>query len=85
MIKKTGQDVGKAAKDSFPLEEAKPRGLYTILAGTDPVAVDACAVELARWNNRKLSGKNIPHIAAAYRKGLGELNLEKLIVLKLEC
>jgi len=49
------------------------------------VAVDACAVELARWNNRKLSGKDIPHIAAAYRKGLGEIDLEKLTVLKLEC
>jgi hypothetical protein len=49
------------------------------------MAVDACAVELARWNNRKLSGKDIPHIAAAYRKGLGEIDLEKLTVLKLEC
>jgi hypothetical protein len=42
-------------------------------------------VELARWNNRKLSGKDIPHVATAYRKGLGEIDLEKLTVLKLEC
>lgn len=49
------------------------------------MAVDACDVELARWNNRRLSGKDIPYIAAAYRKGLGEIDLEKLTVLKLEC
>jgi hypothetical protein len=34
---------------------------------------------------RQLSGKDIPLIAAAYRKGLGEIDLEKLTVLKLEC
>jgi len=72
-------------KSFFSPGRSKTQGLDTILAGTDPVAVDACAVELARWNNRKLSGKNIPHIAVAYRKGLGEIDLEKLTVLKLEC
>ncbi len=45
------------------------------------MAVDACAVELARWNNRKLWGKDIPHIAAAYRKGLGEIDRAVIKVL----
>jgi hypothetical protein len=32
-----------------------------------------------------IEGKDILHIAAAYRKGLGEIDREKLTVLKLEC
>jgi hypothetical protein len=45
------------------------------------MAVDACDVELARWNNRRLSGKDIPYIAAAYRKGLGEIDRAEIRVL----
>jgi uncharacterized protein (DUF362 family) len=54
----------------------------TIIAGTDPVAVDALGVTLADWYNQKFTGSQVKHIAAAHRMGLGTMNLEDVAVLK---
>jgi len=45
----------------------------TIIAGTDPVAVDAVGVSLASWYNQPFTADRIPHIAAAHRMGLGAM------------
>ena len=58
--------------------------LNTIVAGADPVAVDAYAVTLSRWNNRGYAPKDVKHIAAASAMQLGEMNLDKLNIKKIE-
>jgi uncharacterized protein (DUF362 family) len=50
----------------------------TIIAGTDPVAVDALGVTLADWYGQQFSPAQVKHIAAAHAMGLGTMNLHDL-------
>ncbi len=52
--------------------------LDTIVIGTDPVAVDSYTVDLTKWYNKPFLGKNVKHIALAYKLGLGEIDVTKL-------
>lgn len=54
----------------------------TIIAGTDPVAVDAIGVSLANWYNQTFDAARIPHIVAAHRMGLGTMLVDEISVLK---
>ncbi|HUT62848.1 MAG TPA: DUF362 domain-containing protein [Anaerolineae bacterium] len=56
--------------------------LDTIVAGVDPVAVDAYATELTPWNNRAAKGSNIQYLKYAAEMGLGEIDPSKLTVVK---
>ena len=53
-----------------------------IVAGVDPVAVDAYATELTPWNNRAAKGSNIQYLKYAAEMGLGEIDPSKLTVVK---
>ncbi|RJP79313.1 MAG: DUF362 domain-containing protein [Candidatus Zixiibacteriota bacterium] len=48
------------------------------MAGFDPVAVDACGVELARWNGRVMTGTDVPHLLRAADLGLGVIDKEQI-------
>jgi len=50
----------------------------TIIAGTDPVAVDAVALGVADWYGRTIAPVQIKHIAAAHAMGLGTMQLERI-------
>lgn len=50
----------------------------TIIAGTDPVAVDAVAVGVADWYGKKMAPGQVEHIAAAHALGLGTMQLERI-------
>jgi uncharacterized protein (DUF362 family) len=52
--------------------------LNTIVAGTDPVAVDAQVVQMAPWMNRSMTGEQVAHIAAAHSLGLGQIDLDQV-------
>jgi uncharacterized protein (DUF362 family) len=73
-----------------PMTTAGPGGpgkivpLDTIVAGTDPVAVDAYTVPLTEWYGHKFSGENVKYIQAATEMGLGEIDLSKLHVKKIQ-
>lgn len=73
-----------------PMITAGPGGpgklvqLNTIIAGTDPVAVDAYTVPLAKWYGHQFSGKNVKYILKAAELGLGEIDVSKLNVKELE-
>ena len=53
-----------------------------VIAGTDRVAVDAYGVTLERWNGRSLEPGQVSHIGAAHKAGLGEIDLEKVKIVK---
>jgi uncharacterized protein (DUF362 family) len=67
-----------------PLVDGGPGGpgnvvaLDTIVAGVDPVAVDAFTVTLTPWYGKQLTPFQIKHIVAASQRGLGEINLANL-------
>ncbi len=72
-----------------PMTTAGPGGpgkivtLDTIIAGTDPVAVDAYTVPIAEWYGRRFTGQNVKYIKTAAEMGLGEIDVSKLNVRKL--
>ncbi len=62
--------------------EVEPYG--GIVAGTDPVALDAYAARLAPWGGQTCRGEEIAHIRLAGELGLGTCQLETLRVLELK-
>jgi uncharacterized protein (DUF362 family) len=70
-------DVTRALLTGGPGGPGKVQELNTIVAGLDPVAVDAHVVRMAPWLNRSLTVRQVAHISAAYRLGLGQIDLEQ--------
>ncbi len=56
----------------------------TLIAGTDPVAVDAAGVRLAPLFGRKIEPKKVKHLALAAAMGLGKLDLPEDQMLEIE-
>lgn len=61
-----------------PAGPGKTVELNTIVAGTDPVAVDSYSTGLARWYNKEVKGTNVNHIKIAHELGFGEINVDKM-------
>lgn len=53
-----------------------------VIAGTDPVAVDAYGVTVAPWYGQNFKGRQVEHLLAAHRRGLGQIDPEALRILK---
>ncbi len=72
-----------------PMTTAGPGGpgkvvtLDTIIAGTDPVAVDSYTVPIAKWYNHQFSGQNVKYIQVAAAMGLGQIDIHQLKVKEL--
>jgi uncharacterized protein (DUF362 family) len=77
-------DATRALTTGGPGGPGKTVELNTVVAGTDQVAVDACAVELAEWYGRVYTGSNVKYIAAAAELGLGEISLDKMQIRDIE-
>jgi uncharacterized protein (DUF362 family) len=73
-----------------PMTTAGPGGpgkvvqLDTVIAGTDPVAVDSYTVPLAPWYGHEFTGKNVKYILKAAEMGLGEIDIGKLRIQELD-
>jgi uncharacterized protein (DUF362 family) len=55
-----------------------------LLAGQDPVALDALALEQVRFNGRKLRPRQLKYLVQAHQAGLGELDLARCRVLEVD-
>jgi uncharacterized protein (DUF362 family) len=53
-----------------------------IIAGHDPVAVDAVGVTVAQWYGQEFTGLQVKHIAAAARMNLGTADMQAIRMLK---
>ncbi len=62
-----------------PGEVTKPR---LVIAGTDPVAVDAYGVTVAPWYGQQFKGRQVEHLVTASQRGVGRVDVEQLAVLK---
>lgn len=56
--------------------------LKTIVAGTDPVAVDAYALKLAKWGGKGYKVEDVPYILKAAEMGVGSYELDKMNILQ---
>lgn len=61
----------------------KVEKLDTVVAGTDPVAVDAYSVGLARWYDRAFTGAQVKYIKIAAEMGLGQADPANMEVVNL--
>ena len=75
-------DASRALITGGPSGPGKIDTLNTIIAGVDPVAVDTLGVSIAPWYNKPFKVDQVKHIMAAYRMGLGTINLDQLQIVK---
>ena len=76
----TVMDATRVLTSGGPGGPGTLKEIDTIVAGTDPVAVDAFTVGLAEWYGRAFSPEQVKHILYASRMGLGEIDTAKLNV-----
>lgn len=71
----TIMDAVHCLLDSGPQGPGTVKTLNTIIAGSDPVAVDAATLALTQWNGRTLNPSDVRHIALAAERGVGSLHV----------
>jgi uncharacterized protein (DUF362 family) len=67
-------DATRALTSGGPGGPGKTVQLNTVVAGIDPVAVDAYAVGLTQWYSKSFTGRSVKYIVAAAGHGLGEID-----------
>ncbi len=72
-------DANRILLTNGPSGPGETREEKTVIAGTDPVAVDAFTTSLFNRNP-----EDIPHIRYAYELGVGEMNMNKLNIKTIE-
>jgi len=49
-----------------------------VIAGTDPVAVDAYGVSVAPWYGQKFNSRQVEHLLVAHQRGLGKIDIDQM-------
>jgi uncharacterized protein (DUF362 family) len=76
-------DASYALLTNGPGGPGRMEKLDTIIAGTDPLAVDAAGIGLAEWNNRSMKPADVRHLALAAERGVGNMTVpEEQIIRK---
>lgn len=58
--------------------------LNKVVAGADIVAVDSYTVGITQWYNKSFTGSSVKYIVAASELGLGEIDIDKMIIKEIE-
>ncbi|MDI7261071.1 MAG: DUF362 domain-containing protein [Thermodesulfobacteriota bacterium] len=53
-----------------------------IIAGIDPVAVDAYGVTVAPWYGKNFKGRQVEHLLVAHQRGLGKIDNDQLRIIR---
>ncbi|MBM3314482.1 DUF362 domain-containing protein, partial [candidate division WOR-3 bacterium] len=77
-------DATRALVTGGPGGPGRTVTLDKVVAGTDPVAVDACAVGLTQWYGRAFTGRNVKYLVAASELGLGEIDTSRMTIRQVE-
>jgi len=75
-------DATRSLVTGGPTGPGKVQETGTLVAGIDPLAVDAYTASIANWNNRTTEAGTIEHLAAAAKLGVGQSDLKKLNILQ---
>jgi uncharacterized protein (DUF362 family) len=62
-----------------PGEVKKPN---LIIAGTDPVAVDAYGVSIVPWYGQNFKGRQVEHLQIAHQRGLGKIDIDQMKIVR---
>jgi uncharacterized protein (DUF362 family) len=73
-------DAVRILKTGGPTGPGDVQALDSVVAGVDPVAVDAYAVGLSAWNGQTYRPEQVAHLRHAASHGLGTLDLDTLRV-----
>ena len=63
-----------------PLGPGPVEALGCLIGGTDPVAVDAYGVQRVNWYGRRVNPRDVAHLVACHRRGLGVIDLDRMEV-----
>ena len=55
-----------------------------VIASRDMVAADAMAVASSEWYGQKIEPRQVQHIRLAHEQGLGRMDIENLVVSRIE-
>jgi uncharacterized protein (DUF362 family) len=76
-------DATRVLTSGGPTGPGTVEELNTIVAGTDPVAVDSAVVPLTKWYGKSFKAEDVKHIKLAYEMGLGEIKPDKLKIARM--
>ncbi len=71
-------DGSSALTAGGPLGPGPVEVLNCLIGGTDPVAVDAVGVEQVAWYGRRVRPDQVKHLVACARRGLGEIDPDRM-------
>jgi uncharacterized protein (DUF362 family) len=77
-------DASRVLLNNGPVGPGPIENANKIYASTDMVALDSIVIARHNFGGKSISAKDIPHISASYKNGVGEYDLNKIIVEKLE-
>ncbi len=75
-------DATRALTSGGPGGPGEVRKTNLIIAGTDPVAVDAYGVTIAPWYGQNFKGRQVEHLLIAHQRGLGKIDTDQMNLYK---
>lgn len=76
-------DATRVLSSNGPYGPGKVLTPGEIIASADPVAADAMTVASYEWYGRRIEPRQVAHIAAAHKRGLGRMDIENMNVRRL--
>ncbi len=67
-----------------PLGPGPVKELNCLIGGVDPVAVDALGVRKVDWYGERVRPDQVAHLVACYRRGVGEIDLNRVDIVTRE-
>jgi uncharacterized protein (DUF362 family) len=71
-------DATRALTSGGPGGPGEVKKLNLIIAGTDPVAVDAFGVSIVPWYGQNFKGRQVEHLLIAHQRGLGKIEIDQM-------
>ena len=77
-------DGTRALTAGGPLGPGPVAELNCLIGGVDPVAVDALGVRKVDWYGKPVRPEQVAHLMACHRRGVGEIDLDRIDIVKRE-
>jgi len=75
-------DATRALASGGPSGPGDVKKTNLVIAGVDPVAVDAYGVSIVPWYGQNFKGRQVEHLLIASERGLGKIDTEQLKIFK---
>ena len=75
-------DATRALVSGGPGGPGEVKKTNLVIAGVDPVAVDAYGVTVVPWYGQNFKGRQVEHLLIAHQRGLGKIDVDQLRLFK---